>query len=284
MFIYSTRDTSSGDLDISKNFGFFYSDWTPKLAAKVIADFAGGQLPEPPERRLVDAAVEFVRAIINTTERVIRAGAQLFSAAVDVTVQVINRLIDAGVRVVKGLANAKVAVISGVVDAIGRVVGPEGAVTAAMAAQRAPQSFALVSAAPPADYAALATARRRAVTVDRSAPVDVDAKSGTTSAPDAGTVVTDRKSAATQQDNDAAASKDEPDSTGSATSTPSGNASGATTPDAADPSTTKGAATASPKRGDERTDSAGASKTAGNGSVGAPDDQGATELKKQKKM
>jgi hypothetical protein len=163
MFIYSTRDTSSGDLDISKNFGFFYSDWTPKLAAKVIADFAGGQLPERPDRPIVDAAVAFVRAIINATERVIRAGAQLFSAAVDVTVQVINRLIDAGVRVVKGLASATVAVISGVVDAIGRVidaignrVGPDNATTAAKAA--------LVPS-----NTTLATTRRNAATVATTA-------------------------------------------------------------------------------------------------------------------
>jgi polysaccharide biosynthesis protein PslG len=137
MFIYSTRDTSSGDLDLTKNYGFFYSDWTPKLAAKVIADFAGGLLPERPDRPIVDAAVAFVRAIINATERVIRAGAQLFAAAVDVTVQVIKGLIDVGVRVVKGLANATVAVISGVVDVIHRVIdsignrlGPDAATTA----------------------------------------------------------------------------------------------------------------------------------------------------------
>jgi len=146
VFIYSTRDTLSGDPDIQKNFGFFYTDWTPKQAALIIAQFAGGQLPpESSDHPIIDAAIAFARAIADATVRVIQGGIKLFAAAVDVTVQVIKGFVDFGVRLVKGLANATVAVIGGVVDAIGRVidaitdrVGPDDASPAAKTALRVP--------------------------------------------------------------------------------------------------------------------------------------------------
>jgi hypothetical protein len=135
VFIYSTRDTLSGDPDIQKNFGFFYTDWTPKQAALIIAQFAGGQLPpESPNRPILDAAIAFARAIVDATVRVIQGGIKLFAAAVDVTVQVVKRLVDLGVRVVKGLANA----IGRVIDAITDRVGPDDASLAAKTALRVP--------------------------------------------------------------------------------------------------------------------------------------------------
>lgn len=138
IFIYSTRDTLSGDPDIQKNFGFFFTDWTPKEAAYVIARFAGGQVgTAPPGRPILDAVIAIARAIVDTavgigrtlvdaTVRAITAGVQLFIAAVDVTVQVSKGLIDLGVQVVTGLANATIAVI----DAIRDRVGPDEPATA----------------------------------------------------------------------------------------------------------------------------------------------------------
>jgi polysaccharide biosynthesis protein PslG len=133
-FIYTFRDSYSGDPDIQKNFGIFYTDWTPKLAAQVIAQFAGGQLPERPDRPLIDAALAITRAIVNATSRVIHAGVQLFAAAVDVTVRFIAGLVDLGVRVIQGVAVA----VGRVIDAIGDRVGPEDAASATTTALRIP--------------------------------------------------------------------------------------------------------------------------------------------------
>lgn len=131
VYIYSTRDTLSGDPDIQKNFGFFYTDWTPKEAAFIIAQFAGGgvSVPEEPDRPILDAAVAIARAIVDATVRVINGGVQLFAAAVDITVQVIRGLVDLGVRVVRGLANAAIDVVDRVIDGIRDRVGPDDEVT-----------------------------------------------------------------------------------------------------------------------------------------------------------
>ncbi|MBE1546931.1 hypothetical protein GGC64_000939 [Mycobacterium sp. OAS707] len=194
-FIYTFRDSFSGDPDIQKNFGIFYTDWTPKLAAQVIAQFAGGQLPERPDRPLIDAALAITRAIVNAASRVIHAGAQLFAAAVDATVKVIAGLVDLGVRVVKGLATATVAVISGVVDAIGRVIDsigdrvrPDDAVSPATTALHVPTAMT-------ADTAKVS------VTTQRHA--------SSAAKPDSSTNIADTKPAAVEGDNDSGTPKAE---------------------------------------------------------------------------
>jgi polysaccharide biosynthesis protein PslG len=126
VYIYTTRDFLTGDPDPQYNFGVFQTDWTPKLAAYIIAQYAGGLVeppPEGPDRPIIDAAIAFARTIVDATVRVINAGYDLFRAAVDVTVQVIRGLVDLGVRVVSGLAQVSVAVIAGIVDTVEAVVG-----------------------------------------------------------------------------------------------------------------------------------------------------------------
>ena len=41
VYIYTTRDFASGDPNLQYNFGVFYTDWTPKQAAYIIAQYAG---------------------------------------------------------------------------------------------------------------------------------------------------------------------------------------------------------------------------------------------------
>jgi hypothetical protein len=199
-FIYTFRDSYSGDPDIQKNFGIFYTDWTPKEAAYVIAQFAGGVVTERPDRPLIDAALTITRLIVNATSRVIHAGAQLLAAAAHVTVQVIERFIDLGVRVVKGLATATVAVVKGAVDAIGRVIdgitgrfGPDSAATA-KTALRVPASIAL--APTPAENTAAARTTKKASTKD----VRAEQRNAAVSDPVAD--ITDAKSTVTDKDSD----------------------------------------------------------------------------------
>ena len=125
VYIYTTRDFLTGDPNPQYNFGFFQTDWTPKLAAYIIAQYAGGLVeppPEGPDRPIIDALIALARTIVDASVRVINAGYDLFKAAVDITVQVIRGLIDLSVRVVRGLAQVSVAVITGIVDAIGAVI------------------------------------------------------------------------------------------------------------------------------------------------------------------
>jgi polysaccharide biosynthesis protein PslG len=146
MFIYTFRDSYSGDPDIQKNFGIFYTDWTPKLAAQVIAQFAGGLVPERPNRPIIDAALAITRAIVNATSRLIHAGVQLFAAAVDVTVRFIAGLVDLGVRLVKGVVDT----IGRVIDAITGRFRPDAA-AAAKTATELPGPTALASNTSPPD-------------------------------------------------------------------------------------------------------------------------------------
>ncbi len=67
VYIYTTRDFLTGDPNAQYNFGVFKTDWTPKLAAYIIAQYAGGLVEAPPEqdpdRPIIDAAIAVARAI-----------------------------------------------------------------------------------------------------------------------------------------------------------------------------------------------------------------------------
>ncbi len=90
VYTYTTRDFLTGDPNAQYNFGVFKTDWTPKEAAYIIAQYAGGLVEAPeqgPDRPIIDAAIAVARAFVDATVRVINAGYDLFKAAVDVTVR-----------------------------------------------------------------------------------------------------------------------------------------------------------------------------------------------------
>ncbi|HTI74449.1 MAG TPA: hypothetical protein VL634_05595 [Mycobacterium sp.] len=251
VFIYSTRDTLSGDPDIQKNFGFFYTDWTPKQAALIIAQFAGGQLPpESPNRPILDAAIAFARAIVDATVRVIQGGIKLFAAAVNVTVQVIKGLIDLGVRVVKGVANA----IGGVIDSITDRVGPDNASPAAKTALRVP-------AAPQPNW--------------DPPKVNVGAESRAASGSDSAGAITETKPIATQEVSDS----DNKPADGAGASDPESASTDAKA--TSGKSTEKTDATATSKKDPETSAPANDTTTAKDDDAAAPGDQVTKNPKKK---
>ena len=203
IYIYTTRDFASGDPNLQYNFGFFYTDWTPKQAAYIIAQYAGGLVEPPPEgpaRPIIDAAIALARTIVDASVRVINAGYDLFKAAVDITVQVIRGLIDLSVRVVRGLAQVSVAVITGIVDAVGAVIdgitdrfGPDDGTTPENETLRVLRTDTQLSDEPPADIAPFALTTGDLTETDGSEPQTefTDAEDGTQGLDDKSTETTE---------------------------------------------------------------------------------------------
>ena len=172
--------TSSGNPNRQSNFGFFYTNWTPKQAAYIIAQYAGGLVeppPEGPDRPIIDAAIALARTLVDASVRVINAGYDLFKAAVDITVQVIRGLIDLSVRVVRGLAQVSVAAITGIVDAIGAVIdritdlfGPDEGTTPENETLRVLRTDTQLSDEPSADIASFALTTGNLPETDGSEP------------------------------------------------------------------------------------------------------------------
>ncbi len=99
MFVYTTRDTATGDFDDEANFGIFTTNWTPKLAAgtvaALIADLADGTAepfdvtPYLPAHPFLQAVQVFIRQLINLALVVPKLVVQLISSGVTAVVQTI---------------------------------------------------------------------------------------------------------------------------------------------------------------------------------------------------
>ena len=201
--LYDPRLCLSGDPNPQYNFGFFHTDWTPKQAAYIIAQYAGGLVeppPEGPDRPIIDAAIALARTIVDASVRVINAGYDLFKAAVDITVQVIRGLIDLSVRVVRGLAQVSVAVITGIVDAVGAVIdgitdrfGPDDGTTPENETLRVLRTDTQLSDEPSADIAPFALTTGDLTETDGSEPQTepTDAEDGTQGLDDQSTETTE---------------------------------------------------------------------------------------------
>lgn len=100
VFIYNARDTETGSSNPDFNLGLYYSDWTPKASAGVLADLIAeltAQQPEP-----VNPLAAFIQQIV----RVIGQALNVIPAFINAVVRTITNWVGAIVGVNKAVVGA----------------------------------------------------------------------------------------------------------------------------------------------------------------------------------
>ncbi|MHA3020443.1 cellulase family glycosylhydrolase [Mycobacterium sp. BMJ-28] len=158
MFLYTLRDTDSGQANPTDNLGLYYTNWDPKQALQVVADYIASLGPGPtdpptpgnPVLQAISTAVQWLATAARSAVHGVASAAknlvQATATVVRTVVQAVGKAIGAGVRfaasVVRGVVQGIAQATANMVNGIKRVIHPAASSSVPASARAVPAGAA----------------------------------------------------------------------------------------------------------------------------------------------